>query len=107
MPMEPSEELYDRGNGNHSAQARFSRPKYEKEAQRSVLLVNLPEGVTHADIANVVRGGMVLDIYLRTQSRTASISFLEEADAREYLGHVKRHDLYIRGKRVSKLEILL
>jgi hypothetical protein len=99
MP-EGTDGFYDGGSGNNDSQPRFQRQQYEKFAKRTILLVNLPEGVTHADIVNVVRGGMLLDIYVRTHDRTASVSFLEEAAAHDFFRHVKRHDLYIRGKRV-------
>jgi hypothetical protein len=100
MP-EGTDGFYDGGSGNNDSQPRFQRQQYDKFAKRTILLANLPEGVTHADIVAVVRGGMLLDIYVRTHDRTASVSFLEESAAHEFFRHVKRHDLYIRGKRVS------
>jgi hypothetical protein len=96
----PSDGFYDGGSGNNDSQTRFSRPQFDKFAKRTVLLSNLPEGVTHADIVDNVRGGMLLDIFLRAHDRAASVSFLEEVHAQEFYRHVKRHDLYIRGKRV-------
>jgi hypothetical protein len=92
--------FYDGGSGNNDSQSRFQRQQYDKFAKRTILLANLPEGVTHTDVVDVVRGGMLLDIYLRTHDRTASVSFLEEIAAHDFFRHVKRHDLYIRGKRV-------
>jgi hypothetical protein len=90
----PPEGFYDGGSGNNDYQARFSRPQYEKFCKRTVLLSNLPDAVTHAEVVDNVRGGMLLDIFLRTHDRAASVSFLEEAQAQEFLRHVKRHDLY-------------
>ncbi len=90
----------DGGSGNNDSQPRFQRQQYDKFAKRTVLLANLPEGVTHADIVDVIKGGMLLDIYLRAHDRIASVSFLEETAAHDFFRHVKRHDLYIRGKRV-------
>jgi len=100
MPDGPSDGFYDGGSGNNDSQTRFTRPHFDKFAKRTVLLANLPEAVTHADIVDVVRGGMLLDIYLRTHDRAASVSFLKEAHAQEFYRHVKRQDLYIGGKRV-------
>ncbi|TGO76133.1 hypothetical protein BELL_0172g00020 [Botrytis elliptica] len=77
------------------------RPSYEKFAQRTVQLYNLSEGTTHADVCDAVRGGMLLDMYLRTHDHTAIISFLEQAQANEFFRHVKRNDLYVRSKRVD------
>ncbi|KAJ4391424.1 hypothetical protein N0V93_005041 [Gnomoniopsis smithogilvyi] len=78
-----------------------SRPFYERQCARSVLLSNLAEGTTHADITRAIRGGQLIDIYLRPHDRTAAVSFLLSADARGFLDHVRRHDLYIKQKRVD------
>lgn len=59
------------------------------------------------DIVDVIKGGMLLDIYLRSHDRSASVSFLEEAHAQEFFRHVRRNDLYIRGKRVSVSDLLV
>lgn len=77
------------------------RPHYERQCARSILLSKLPDNTTHADITDAVRGGQLLDIYLRSNDRTAAVSFLLAADARAFYDHVKRHDLYINHKRVS------
>ena len=100
MPDDPSDGFFDDGTGNNGFRDRCSRPQYQKVAKRSVILANLPENPTHQEIIEVVRGGMLLDIYVRTYDKTASISFLEEIHAHEFFRYVKRHDLYIRGKRV-------
>jgi hypothetical protein len=99
MPDGP-DGFYDGGSGNNDSQTRFQRQQYDKFAKRTVQLINLPESTTHTDIVDVIKGGMLLDIYLRIHDRTASVSFLEEAHAQEFFRHVKRHDLYVRGKRV-------
>lgn len=102
MP-DDTDAFYEEGSGNNESQtqsrSQYQRQQYDKFANRTVLLANLAEGTTHAEIADVVRGGMLLDIYLRTD-RTASVSFLQEAAAQDFFRYVKRHDLYIRGKRV-------
>ena len=98
----PEDGFVDKLVERKKAQTPVSRPQYEKFAKRTVLLYNLVEGITHADITSVVRGGVLLDIYLRTHDRAASISFLEGPSAQAFYRHVKRHDLYIRGKRVSR-----
>lgn len=79
------------------------RPQFERNCTRTVQLVNLAEGTTHADITNAVRGGMLLDIFLRSHERTATVSFLNSADAKAFYAHVRRHDLYIRNKRVRRV----
>lgn len=76
------------------------RPFYERQCARSILLSNLADGTTHADITQAIRGGQLIDIYLRPHDRTAAVSFLLSADAHAFLNNVRRHDLYIRQKRV-------
>lgn len=94
--------FYDGGSGNNGSQSRLPRQQYDKFAKRTVLLANLPENTTHLDLVDAIRGGRLLDLYLRAHDRTASVSFLEEAAAHDFFRHVKRHDLYIKGKRVCK-----
>ncbi|TAQ86282.1 hypothetical protein B7494_g5405 [Chlorociboria aeruginascens] len=93
--------FYEGETGNNDSQPKAQRQHYDKHCKRTILLANLHENTTHSDIVDVVRGGMLLDIYLRTPERTASVSFLEEAHAQDFFRHAKRHDLYIRGKRVE------
>lgn len=78
-----------------------SRSQFEREALRTIQLSNLAEGTTHADITNAVRGGILLDVFLRSNDRTATVSFLQPTDAKKFLEHVRKHDMYIRNKRVS------
>jgi hypothetical protein len=101
MPDAPSDGFYDESNGNSGYRAKSTRPQYDKFCKRTILLSNLPDGATHADVVDVIRGGMLLDIYLRTHDRAASVSFLEEDHAQEFFRHAKRHDIYIGGKRVT------
>ena len=79
------------------------RPQFERQCARTIQLSNLAEGVTHADITSAVRGGLLLDVFLRGHERSATVSFLNSADAKKFYDHVRRHDLYIRNKRVGKL----
>ena len=54
------------------------------------------------DIVRFLRGGTILDIYLRTNDRSASISFVEGTAAQQFIAHAKKNDVYIHGKRVSR-----
>lgn len=102
-PDEPSEALYDNESRNNGSTAKPSRARYDKFAKRSILLTNIHDATTLSDVVEAVRGGLLLDIYLRT-NRTVSISFLEAAHASEFFQHVKRNDLYIRGKKVCSFQ---
>lgn len=86
--------------GAHYVKPQAQRQLFERQCTRTILLANLAEGTTHADITNAVRGGMLLDVFLRSHERCAAVSFLHSADARKFYEHVRRHDLYIRNKRV-------
>ena len=74
---------------------------YERTTQRTILVRNLSDQTTHADIAEIVRGGAVIDIYLRLHNRCATFSFLESSAAQEFMKYTKRKDVYLHGKRVS------
>lgn len=80
-----------------------ARPSYERQCARSLLFCGLAEGTTHLDITEAIRGGQLLDIYMRGNERMAAVSFVRATDAQAFFDHVRRHDLYIRHKRVSKM----
>ena len=79
--------------------------QYQEHAQRiplhdrrTVLITNLSERTTHKDLASIVRGGRLLDIFIRND-RSATVSFME--GAAEFLAYAKRNDIYLHMKRVS------
>lgn len=76
----------------------------ECSAQRSVQLLNLTPGVTYGDVSAVVRGGPLLEIFLRPKENSATVSFVQEADAVAFLEHSRTHGLYIKDRKVSKVE---
>lgn len=84
---------------------RIERKRYARDEQRTIVAKNLSDRTTHKDIVDFVRGGPVLDIYLRSNERSASISFVEGSAAQEFMNHVKRNDVYIHGKRVCTSSI--
>jgi hypothetical protein len=65
--------------------------------QRTLLISNLSDRTTHKDLVDVIRGGRLLDIYLRND-RSATVSFVE--GAQDFLSWVKKNDLYLNAKRV-------
>jgi len=87
------------------SQNQNQRQQFERQATRTIQLLNLAEGTTHADITSAVRGGMLLDVFLRTHERSATISFLHAEQARKFFDFVRRHDLYIKNKRVSDCQM--
>lgn len=71
---------------------------FPREAQRTVFFGNLSDKTTHKDLARIIRGGRLLDIYVR-HDRSATVSFLE--GAQEFVNYAKRNDFYIHSKRVG------
>ncbi|KAF2007134.1 hypothetical protein P154DRAFT_550763 [Amniculicola lignicola CBS 123094] len=66
--------------------------------QRTVLISNLADRTTHKDLVSVVRGGRLLDIFLRND-KTATVSFVEGAS--DFLAYAKRNDIYLHTKRLE------
>lgn len=75
--------------------------RFVRHAERTILLSNLSPGVTHADITAVIRGGQLLEVFVRYKDQSATVSFLYEEDARAFYEHATKYDLYIRQKRAS------
>ncbi|KAL6718394.1 hypothetical protein ACLMJK_004483 [Lecanora helva] len=90
----------DRDDGCLSV-PRTERKRYNREEQRTITVKNLSDRTTHKDIVHFVKGGLVLDIFLRTNERSASISFVEGAAAQNFMAYVKRNDIYVHGKRLE------
>lgn len=69
--------------------------------QRTVMVRGLPDKVAHRHIVDAVKGGAILHIYLWNRDHTASISFVEETAAQDFLDHSRAYGLYVAEKRVS------
>ncbi|KAK5653110.1 hypothetical protein OQA88_9209 [Cercophora sp. LCS_1] len=87
--------------GANYVQPKSQRQQFERQCTRTIQFTNLPEGITHGDITSAVRGGMLLDIFVRANERTATVSFLHAADAKKFFEHVRKNDLYIKNKRID------
>lgn len=61
-------------------------------------ITNLSERTTHKDLAGIIRGGRLLDIFLRSD-RSATVSFVE--GAADFLAYAKRNDIYLHTKRLE------
>ena len=92
----------DRDDGSLTA-SRAERKRYAREEQRTIIAKNLSDRVTHQDLIDIVRGGVLLDLFLRAGERTASISFVEGSAAQNFMNYVKRNDVYLHGKRVCMM----
>lgn len=100
-PYEPNPLSDDgRGEGAFTSVSKPGVAWQPKQDRRTIVLKNLCDRITHKDVVTVVRGGSLLDVYLRPQDRSASVSFVESTAAEEFLAYVKRNDVYIHGRRV-------
>lgn len=67
---------------------------------RSIILRELPVTATLYDVTKAIRGGLLLNVFLRSTNHTAHVAFVEPAAAWHFLEYVKQSDLHIKGKRV-------
>ncbi|KAK7938110.1 uncharacterized protein PG986_014978 [Apiospora aurea] len=86
--------------GQFNQNVEVQRPQYAWMCKRTVVLAGLPDDTKHEDITKAVRGGQVLEIYIRSHEHMAMVSFLREEDAVRFYDHSRRYDLYIKHKRV-------
>lgn len=80
--------------------AKSEQQSQPKQDRRTIIVKNLSDKATHKDIVGVIRGGSLLDVFLRPQEKSASVSFVESTAAEEFLAYVKRNDIYIHDRRV-------
>ncbi|OJJ01196.1 hypothetical protein ASPVEDRAFT_40750 [Aspergillus versicolor CBS 583.65] len=90
----------DRDDYGESSRSTLSSSQSE---QRTVMVRGLPDKVTHRHIVDAVKGGAILHIYLWNRDHTASISFVEETAAQDFLDHSRAYGLYVAEKRVEIL----
>lgn len=68
---------------------------------RTLFFTRLPEKATYASFLQVVRGGAVVDAWMKPSDRCASVSFLQPQSAETFYRYAKKNDLYIDGRRVG------
>jgi hypothetical protein len=66
----------------------------------TVVLKGLPDRAAHRDVVAAVKGGTLVDVFLRPRERTASITFADSNAAKEYLAYAKRRNVYVLGRPV-------
>ena len=71
--------------------------------KRTIYLTRLPERITYAQIFAVIRGGAVVDVWMKSSDHAASVSFVDCLAAENFYQYARRNDIYIDGKRVQKL----
>lgn len=90
------------GTFDHSSQLQSSyRPRYPRMCKRTIVLSGVPDNTNLEDVTRVIRGGMLLEVFIRAADHSALVSFLHEDDAVHFYEHSRKYDLYINHKRVS------
>lgn len=67
---------------------------------RSLILSELPVTTSLSDVTKAIRGGLLLNVFLRSAHRTAHVAFVEPAAAWHFFEYVKQNGLNIKSKRV-------
>ncbi|KAL1986854.1 hypothetical protein VTN96DRAFT_5507 [Rasamsonia emersonii] len=96
-----NEYIFSDGKEDDSQPTESGKAPPGQSEQRTVEIRGLPERATHRDVTNAVRGGALLEIYLRPYDHSARVSFVEPSAAQEFLNYAKRQDVYVHGKRVE------
>jgi hypothetical protein len=69
--------------------------------QRTLLMEGLPDKATLLDVVKVVRGGQLLNIYIRYHKRLAHTSFVDASAAAAFLVYSKGTAISVLSKLVS------
>lgn len=68
--------------------------------KRTIYLTKLPDRVTYAQIFSVIRGGAVVDVWMKPSDHAASVSFVDCSAAENFYQYTRKNDIYIGGKRI-------
>ncbi|KAF8451312.1 hypothetical protein BGX38DRAFT_1269561 [Terfezia claveryi] len=68
--------------------------------KRTIYLTKLPDRVTYAQIFSVIRGGTVVDVWMKSSDHAASVSFVDCSAAENFYQYTRKNDIYIDGKRI-------
>lgn len=72
----------------------------DDDKQSTIEMRNLPERCTHLDITKSIRGGTLVQIFMRFTERVARVTFVDAAAACEFLARGKRVGFSIHNKKV-------
>lgn len=68
---------------------------------RSLVFKGLSTHTTLQEIVKQIKGGMLLNIYMKRQTGSVHVTFVDADAAERFLMHVRKNDLYIKNKRAS------
>ncbi|EXJ90565.1 hypothetical protein A1O1_03668 [Capronia coronata CBS 617.96] len=92
MDNEETGEALEDGFGEEEA------PATGAEESRSLKLGGLAPSTTLLDITRVVRGGIILQMFVRPWNGTAHVSFVEPVAAKKFFEHAKMTGLSIKNR---------
>lgn len=103
MSLEHDDASFQNYDKDDSLARQTPSPKSHTETgeNRTVLLKGIPDRTMHRDVAAVVRGGALVDIFLRSRDRIASVSFADTKAAQRFYMYAKRQSLFILDKPVG------
>ncbi|KAF3491095.1 uncharacterized protein GIQ15_00612 [Arthroderma uncinatum] len=97
----PSDDRLESPIGDGPSAPASSRHGVNGTENRTVAIKNVPERATHRDITAVVRGGALVDVFLRSRDHMASVSFADTKAAQEFYTYAKRCNLCILDRPVD------
>ena len=107
-PTPPSNSQEQSGTEKDDEETGYYEEEEEQQYEnnhddRSLVLRGLSPFTTLVDIENVLRGGIVLNMFIRSRDRerSAHVAFVEPLVAEKFIMHCKRNDLYIKGRRIK------
>jgi len=93
--------LYSSPSADKSGSGTFSQVQDSNKSRRTLFFSNLPKDATYSDLVAVVRGGALVDVWMKDSDRCASVSFIDSADADAYLRYAKKNEIFIGGWRID------
>ncbi|OKL57089.1 hypothetical protein UA08_07570 [Talaromyces atroroseus] len=95
-PENPS----DSSSSEEGEEEEQKAPDAEPE-QRTLEIRNLPDRTTHLDLTNAIRGGALLEIYLRYIDNSARVTFADPAAAQQFLERARRVGFVVGNRRTD------
>lgn len=99
-PSPSGEEIISGDEGADLEKMGVSKQLGHVHRGRSVLLRGIPKSASLRDVCKIVRGGMILNLFLRPHQNTAHVSFVNPQAAEDFLLHADRTDLYVKGRKI-------
>ncbi|KAJ5604712.1 hypothetical protein N7510_009866 [Penicillium lagena] len=77
------------------------KDRRNNDSEPCMIALRTPTGVTHADIINAIRGGLLMDIHLLPHRNACFVTFLNHRDAENFMAYCQSHVFYVARRSVS------